>query len=322
MSGRVLLTGATGFIGNRILNLLVKQGYSSVRALSRQPGSSGGKVDWFVGDLLDTSRCQQVVSGIDIIIHAAGVKRDRASLWDVNVQGTENLLQAASATKIDRFVHISSVGVIGADPLQANVFDEDAPCVPQNEYARSKWASEQLVSQMGAQGLPVAILRPANVFGDNDPACGLSTLIRSVKSGRFAYLGGRDVVCNYIFVEDVAHACLTLAEHDRAVGRIYHLADQCLLSEFVGAIADLLSVPYPHWTAPELLVRFVRLVLRVTRRQPGLAQHPVLARLLSLNNQARFSTNRLADELGFRLPVGWQAGLARVIHWYQAHEAI
>ena len=313
----VLLTGASGFIGCRIEPLLIEQGYS-VRVLSRRPSAVSSLVECFVGDITDASACHQAVRGVDIIIHVAGVKRDPARLWPVNVQGTENLLAAAVSEGVKRFVHISSVGVIGADPLQARAFDENAPCRPQNDYERSKWEAEKLVRQAGADGLPIAILRPANVFGDRDPERGLLRLIRTVLNGWFVYLGGRDAICNYVFVEDVAHACLALAEHPSAVGRVYHLSDTCTVGEFVDALADELGVARPRVQLQDSLASLLRAALRATRHLPRLSQPSVVTRLIFLNNQASFATTRLADELGFRCPVGWRAGLERVVNWYRA----
>lgn len=314
----VLLTGASGFIGTRVRSLLLERGYR-LRVLSRRPDKAQALApDWCVGDLTDVSACRQAMDTVQVVIHAAGAKRDAAGYWPVNVQGTENLLAAAAHEGVRRFVHISSVGVIGADPLRSRVCDEDTPCTPGNDYERSKWAAEKLVCQAGAKGVPVAVLRPANVFGDRDPERNLLTLIRTVRDGRFVYLGGRSAMCNYVFVEDVAHACLALAEDPKAVGRVYHLSDSCLLGEFVDTLADELGVARPTLQPPALLTPLIRTALRALRQLPGLSQSPVVTRLVSLNNQARFATTRLADELGFRCPVGWRAGVSRVVRWYRA----
>lgn len=297
--------------------LLLERGYR-LRVLTRRHSAFLSPIDSFVGDLTDVSMCRQAMDGVDVVIHVAGAKRDPAHFWPVNVLGTQNMLAAAAEERVSRFVHISSVGVIGADPLQARAFDENASCRPQNDHERSKWEAEKLVCQAGARGLPVTILRPANVFGDRDPERGLLRLIRTVLNGLFVYLGGRDVICNYVFVEDVAHACLALAEHPSAVGRVYHLSDTCTLGEFVDALADELGVARPRLQLPGSLASLARTVLRAMRQLPGLSQSSVVAQLVFLNNQASFATIRLADELGFRCPVGWRAGLGRVVSWYRA----
>jgi len=236
----------------------------------------------------------------------------------VNVQGTQNLLAAAVDEGVEGFVHISSVGVIGANPLKSEVFAEDMPCKPRNEYERSKWEAEKLVQCAAINGLRAAILRPANVFGDRDPEQGLLRLIRSVKNGRFVYLGGRLAICNYVFVDDVADACITLAEHPAAIGHTYNLSDDCMLGEFVDALADELEVERPTLQSPGPLSILMRTGLRTLRGFPSFSEFSIISRLISLNNQARFTTTRLADELGFRCPVGWREGLSRVVRWYRS----
>jgi nucleoside-diphosphate-sugar epimerase len=321
LTSYVLLTGASGFIGTRVRTLLVKRGYR-LRVLTRRPSITPSQIDsrmdYFIGDLTDASTCRRAMDNVNVFIHAAGAKRDATRFWPVNVQGTENLLSAAVDEGVGRFVHVSSVGVIGADPLCSKVFSEDAACVPRNAYERSKWEAERLVRRVGVEGLPVTVLRPANVFGDRDPERHLLTLARNVRDRRFVYLGGRDVICNYVFVEDVAPALLALAEHPSAVGRVYHLSDACTLGEFVSVLADELCVTRPSLQLPPSMSRLIRVTLRGMRRLPWLSNSSAFARLVSLNNQASFATSRLADELNFEYPVGWQAGLRRVVEWYRS----
>ena len=313
----VLLTGASGFIGTRIQSLLLKRGYH-LRILTRKPGSKLSSIDCFVGDLTDALACRRATENVNIVIHAAGSKRDATRFSMVNVQGTQNLLDAAVYKGVERFVHISSVGVIGADPLKSKVFGEDIPCNPRNEYERSKWEAEKLVQRSAIKGLRVAILRPANVFGDGDPEQGLLMLIRSVKNGRFVYLGGRFAICNYVFVEDVANACITLAEHPAAVGHTYNLSDDCTLGDFVDTLADELEVARPTFQLPGSLSVLMRTGLRTLRGLSSVSKLSIISRVISLNNQARFAKTRLAEELGFMCPVGWRAGLVRVVRWYRS----
>ncbi len=313
---RILLSGACGFIGSRIQSLLLKRG-DSLRILTRKKDSGLSSVDCVVGDLTDLSTCRRAVKDAAIVIHAAGEKYDRARFWEVNVRGTENLLIAAIDEGIERFVHVSSVGVVGADPLRPRVFNEDAFCEPHNAYERTKWEAEKLVRHAGNGGLRVAILRPSNVFGEGDQRTGLLSLIRSVKRGHFVYIGGRHAISNYVFVDDVAHACLTLAEHPAAVGRIYNLSDDCSMGEFVDALADDLGVARPWLELPASLSFLIRTGLRVLRRLPGFSRSRIIARLTALNNQVRFPRTRLTEELGFVCPVGWREGLCRMVEWYR-----
>lgn len=317
----ILLTGGSGFIGSHIQTLLLNRGYR-VRILTRKLDMIRSPGNGFVGDLTDSSACRQAMENVDIVIHAAGAKREADRFWPVNVHGTENLLTAAMEKGVERFIHLSSIVVIGADPLQPKVYHEDVPCMPRNEYERSKWEAEKLVHRAATKGLPVAILRPANVFGDGDPEKTLLRLIRNVRNGWFVYIGGRNAMCNYIFVEDVAHASLSLVEHPNAVGRTFHLSDDCTLGECVEHLSNELGGKRSGLGLPSPLPDTIRTVLRIMRCLPGFSQFSLTSRLISLNNQARFGMTRLTEELEFRCPVGWRVGLNRVIRWYRSQGEI
>lgn len=312
----ILITGASGFIGSRVRTLLLRHDHQ-VRSLDQRASAGTDSTDTFVGDITDPGACHHAMHDVEVVVHLAGEKRSPDRFWPVNAQGTANLLSAALSGGVQRFVHISSVGVIGADPLAACMVDEDAVCSPQTGYERSKWQAEQHVHQAAAQGLPVTIVRPANLFGDHDPQRGLLRLIRSVRDRRFVYLGGREVICNYVFVEDVAHAIVALVEHPAASGRTYHLSDACRLEEFINALADELNVACPRWRLPDPVTALFRLTLRGARHVSPLRRSPSLMRLIALNNHANFATPRLKNELGFSFPVGWREGLTRVVGGYR-----
>ena len=294
--------------------LFTERGYR-IRILTRKSSSPDPYVETVVGDLGDPSVCEKALDGVNLVVHAAGEKSDPTKFWSVNFKGTENLLNAVNNKRIRRFVYISSVGVIGADPLQDGLFGESSLCNPPNGYEKSKWEAEKLVLNAG-NSMKVAILRPANVFGEHDPRHGLLTLARNIKKGRFIYTGGQNSQCNYVYVEDVAHAILALVEHAAAGGRVYHLSDSCMIGAFVSALADELGVPRPSVQLSGPLSNLLRIVLRVIIKFPTVAQSSAVSRLVSLNNRARFATARLVNELGFKCPVGWRAGLGRIVKWY------
>jgi nucleoside-diphosphate-sugar epimerase len=312
----VLLTGATGFVGTRLRTLLIDNGYN-LRVLTRSPKHEFTTEDHIVGDLTDRAVCRTALKGVDVVIHIAGEKRNPANFWPSNVEAVKNLRDVAVDAGVRRFVHLSSVGVIGADSLRPGLYGEDDPCIPRSYYERSKWEAEKLLHEAVSGNLSVAILRPANVFGDYDPGKGLLRLMRSIRNGSFIYIGGREVICNFIYVEDVAHACMALLSNPNADGHTYNLSDDCTLGEFVDTIADELGVGKPRLQIPNVFRRLIRISLRAIRHFPILSKLSFTARLISLNNRAQFKTSRLHDELGFICPIGWREGLRRLVAHYQ-----
>jgi nucleoside-diphosphate-sugar epimerase len=316
-SDLVLLTGSTGFIGSIVEIFLQRKGVQ-VRTLSRKPLAKMNGRDCSTGDITNQGFCRDLMRGVKVVIHAAGAKQDPSAFYSVNVLGTFNLLNAAMIAGVDRFVHISSVGVIGADPLRRRSYNEESVCSPRNDYEKSKNEAEKLVKQAGKDGLSVAIIRPANVFGDRDPQGGLLGLIRSIRDGRFAFVGGSEAVCNYVFVEDVAHACIAVADHPAAAGKTFHLADDCTIGEFVDVAREELGVKKKTIAFPPILSKLVKQIISIPSATGLRISSPVMARLIALNNQACFKTTRMEEETGFRYPVGWRNGLRRVIRWYRA----
>ena len=312
----VLLTGGSGFIGNRISLLMTQAGWKP-RLLSRKEPPGHSEMEWVQGDIRDPVACDRAIVGAEAVIHAAGEKNQKDDMHAVNVEGTSNLLKAALKNDVKRFVHISSVGVIGAHPLQKRVLDENVTCRPNNEYEKSKWLAEEKVKEASAMGLKSVIVRPTNVFGDRDPSKGLLSLAQSIRDGRFAFLGGRDSTCNFIFVEDVARAVLAMVEHDGNVEGVYHVSDPCSLGEFVDAMADELCVGRPTINVPDVCSQSLRMLLRFSYHLPFVSQLPIFSRLIALNNQAVFISARLQSERGFNNPVGWRQGVKRLVQWYR-----
>jgi len=235
----------------------------------------------------------------------------------VNVEGTGNLLNAAMNNKVELFIHISSVGVMGANPLQKRVWDENGKCTPNNDYEWSKWRAEEKVLAASASGLKSVILRPTNIFGDRDPSKGLLSLIKKVRSGSFAFLGGRNGVCNFVFVEDVAHAVAAIAKNRSISGGVYNVADPCSLGEFVDAVAAALSVGRPRISMPEILADSLRRAIAYLYGLSCFRQADIMSRLISLNNQGKFISEKIYREIGFKNPVGWREGVKRLVHWYR-----
>ncbi|MBI5586249.1 MAG: NAD(P)-dependent oxidoreductase [Deltaproteobacteria bacterium] len=306
--GRVVaVTGGTGFLGGGLVRELLKRG-SPVRVLTRRAEAAKrfppGVVEIWPGDLSDPSTLSGFVDGADTIYHAAGEIRNPRRYWAVNAVGTADLLHAARAAGVRRFLYLSSVGVTGASGAAGRV-NETTPARPRNAYEASKYAGEEAVLRsQEAGGLQVSIVRPAIVFGEGrDPrADRFLPLVKMVQRGHFALLG-EGYISNYTYLGDVVGACLTVAAHPETGGQIYAINEPLPWTVFVNELATQLGV-----------------------RRPGLVPRPfgtLGARLLqwsgrfgSLYNRTVFAMDKLTA-LGFQLPHGYRQGLARTIAWYR-----
>jgi dihydroflavonol-4-reductase len=319
MRARVcLVTGGTGFLGRRLISLLLAEGWQ-VRVLSRRrplgaPELTGVGAEVYQGDLSAPDGLGRALRRVDVVFHLAGETQDPRRFAAVNVSGTRYLLETALAEGVQRVVHVSSVGVVGSPP--ALTVTETTACHPRNEYERTKLAGERLALEFcSGRGLPVTVIRPANVFGDGDPQRRLLTLVRQVQRGQFVFVGSADAVVNYVYVDDVARACRLLADRETAVGEIYNVSDPAGIVEFVTSIAADTGGPIPTrrvpaWTAYAAGLG-ADLISAVLRRPLGLTS----AKISAARSRRIYSSDKLRREAPDWPPVGWREGVRRVVAW-------
>ena len=239
--------------------------------------------------------------------------------------------QAARANGAKRFVHLSSVGVIGAD--QPGTITEETPCRPKNEYERTKLEGERAVLDFArSSGQDAVVVRPTIVFGEGVARSRDSLLewLKAVQRGRFVFIG-KQAVANYVYVGDVVEALLRLSERPSPSGEIFHVADPAPMQDFVGAMAEALGVPRPTRFVPAWAAYAVAAGLQVANRLFGTPTPLTFSRVRTLSSACRFSGDKLLTQAGFTLPFGYellvypvvnpfgyQAGLMRTVRWYQA----
>ena len=290
MTGKkVLVTGATGFIGGFVVKELVNQG-CPVRAtdLSHTDSRSLGKlgVEFMASDLLDPESLARVLQGIDRVIHLAAcfdfnVSREKA--FAVNVRGTENLCQAALDAGVSRFVHLSTAGVHGT-PRKVPVCEDDPKWPVENDYVLTKWWGEKAAWRYHRDhGLPVTVLRPALVYGPGSEYLGsyffgLGSLALSLKRKK-VYLVRGGVASSWIHVEDVAGIVVFLLDAPGAVGRAFNGSDgspvtaEAICRALVNAFGKdyVPLIPYPR--------RLVRTASRILDGMPETLHKRLSARL-------------------------------------------
>lgn len=277
---RVLVTGASGFIGGAVCAELRARGHD-VAALVRRPGSEPAGVRAVAGNLVDAAGLAAALAADrpDCVVHLAAetaATRDARRIDAVNVEGTRALLDACAAAGRPRFV-FTSTEVTGEQ--NGAVLDEDTPLNVQTAYGRSKQEGERLVRE---SGLEAAILRPGHVYGPGgwyvDEFVG-----RLRRPGRFAVIGRGDNWWDVVHVDDVAAAAADAAERAPA-GALYHVVDDEPITffDFMALTASALGLGRPR-----------RVPVWLARLAGG--RDPVL----SVVRSARSSNARIKRELGW-----------------------
>ncbi len=317
----VLVTGASGFIGRHLTGRLLERG-AALRVVTRNPdrlpAEWRGRVEVVTGSLSDKGTIESVMKGASLVFHLAGETQDQASMQAVNTEATRALVQAARAAGAKRFVHLSSVGVIGAD--KPGTITEETPCRPKNEYERTKLEGERAVLDFArSSGLDAMVVRPTIVFGEGVGRSLDSLLewLKAVQRGRFVFIG-KQAVANYVYVGDVVEAMLLLSERPSPRGETFHVADPASMRDFVGAMAEALGVARPARVVPAWAAYAVAAGLQVANRLFGTPVPLTSSRVRTLSSACRFSGDKLLTRAGFTLPFGYQAGLIRTVRWYRA----
>ncbi|MGC8782048.1 MAG: NAD-dependent epimerase/dehydratase family protein, partial [Anaerolineae bacterium] len=265
----ILITGITGFIAGHLAERLLAEGVA-VRGTARRPAAAdrparlGAEI--VPADLLDAGALRRAVAGCRTVVHAAawtgGAELAEPAGVRVNVEGTANLLAAAEAAGVERFVYISSVAVYGLN--RAALIDETAPTPTVGQaYPDSKIAAEQLVR---AATVPWVIVRPASTYGPRGTAWTIGP-IEQIKAGRLVLLGEDRGLVTPGYIGNVVDGLLLALAHPAAVGEAFNLCDDRAVTyrEFYLAYARMLGrdrLPaVPGWfaalaaTAPARLAR-------------------------------------------------------------------
>jgi nucleoside-diphosphate-sugar epimerase len=318
---RVALTGATGFVGGHLAEALLRGGHE-VRALVRAGSGSAAAlaargVETVTGRLEDETALGRLVTGCEILFHAAGLvaARSEAAFLAVNRDGAAAAAKAARDAGVRRFVLVSSLSVTGPT-APGQPLDEAATPRPVTPYGRSKLAGERAV-----QGADVAwtIVRPPAVYGPGDRQ--FLRLFRAARIGVLPLLGDGRQELSLVHATDLAEALIAAGLSARTEGRVYHAAHPAVVTqrELVRAIGRAVGRRVRCLPVPASLVRIVLAVSGVAARLVGGAT------LLSADKAPELlapawacSSEALRRDAGWAARIGLEDGLADTAQAYRS----
>lgn len=326
---KVLVTGAAGFLGGHLVDMLLERG-DEVRAMVRPAEDSSRLqklpgVEVVYGDLTDPESLRRAVSGMQRVYNVAA----KTGPWGleeayqaVNVRGLANLINAALGAGVQRIVHTSSVTVYGHH--LHGIITEDHPFhAEDNPYSRTKIAGERLIANLVKdRGAPIVIVRPAWIYGPRDNAS-FGRFVALVESGRGFLIGSGKNVVPVVYVRDVAEGLIKAGDAgNEAVGQAYTIADdrRVAQAEYLNTIADFLQVPpisrHLPYTALYAAARAAELTWRATGHRKS-APPPITTYGVSLlGTDQQFSIEKARRELGYDPQYDVIRGLSEGVSWY------
>jgi nucleoside-diphosphate-sugar epimerase len=315
---QVLVTGATGFLGQTIIRKLLAHG-TAVRALVRTPQKSallsGLGAEIVVCDIRDTA-IHSALTDVDTVIHCAAAigpgSLPREVFHSINVEGTRNLVEGLIGSRtLRRFVHVSTVAVVGeTDPK--NPADENATCRPLDVYGETKLLGEQLVLIAARSGFPVVVARPMWIYGSSSTVT--ANLFRKIAQRKLPMIGRATNTMQPIAIEDTAEGLLKCALTPGVEGCVYNLAGPEILTirSICETIADLMGTTLPNIPLPLSLATLLAAISESIF--PALGMTPPLTRkkLDFFRRNNSYSIARARRELDWNPRITFRQGASQI----------
>ena len=323
---RVLVTGGTGFTGSHLVRRLLEKGHK-VSVIDNQKGlfydelkAAGATIE--LGSITDKSLTDKMVKGSEVVHHLAAAFRQlnvpERYYWDVNVEGTRQLLDAAHRFRVRKFIYCSTQGVHGH--IKNPPGNEQSPIAPEDYYQLTKYEGEKVLQEYVEKDLNAVTIRPTAIYGPGDPERFL-LLFRMVKRQSFLMFGNGQTFYHPVYIENLVDAFELAADKEGIHGQTYIVADEHYysLNELVQHVATAMDVPlrirhfpfWPLWTsafACEMACKPFRLT------------PPIFRRRVDWFRQVRaFSIEKAKRDLGYLPKVDLPTGLSWTAKWYFDH---
>ena len=320
----ILVTGATGFAGGALAKKLAEEGHS-VTALVRKSADTSKLtalgIKLVFGDISDRNTVLEAAKGIDIIYHIAAVYRTAGHPDEyyeaVNVQGVQNIIDAALKHKVKRTVHCSTVGVHG--DISEIPSNEESPFNPGDIYQRTKLKGELLFAEAMKNGLKGSIFRPGAIYGPGDTR--LLKMFKSINRGFFPLFGGGETLYHLSYIDDLVDGIILCGEHSKALGETFILCsdEYSSLQELGKEIADSLNVRPPTLKLPIAPLLIAAKICEAICKPLGI-NPPLHTRRCEFFIKSRAFSNKKAKQLiGFKPKISTREGVRRTSEWYQQH---
>jgi len=322
----VLVTGVNGFIGSHVARSLLGLGWS-VRGIVRPTSDlsfiDGLDIEVFRGDVTDQASLQEPMSGVDTVVHVAGLASDWGPyklFYAVNVMGTRNTAETASLNSVRRFVHIGTAAVHGFRGFRD--LHESAP-MPRTPfpYCETKKIAERWLFDFSRNSeMEITSIRPGNVFGPRDHTF-IQKYLDAMTTGRAGYIDGGKHLTAPVYVENLTDAIVAACTCPAARGEALTITDGLLITwkEFTEKLASEMGIRPPQLSIPFTAAYAFGAGWELVYRLLGVSTAPLLTRYRASNGgrDYHFSIDKARRLLGYRPAVGFEEAVARTVAWYR-----
>lgn len=311
---KIILTGATGFIGKHLINDLLEENHELI-IITRKSSTIELKnnVRWIVGDISDINSIETAFENVDILINLAAELRDESLFQKTNVDGVRNLVQLANKYKLKRVVHLSSVGVVGKqfsfNPISIN---ENTLCQPKSKYEISKLESEQILFNELNSQVELIILRPTNVYGDFHPRNALLNLFQQIYARKTVYIR-KSAIVNYVYVKDLTGVIVYFVQSTVKGKQIFNVGSSHLMIDFLNEIKSTTSKNAKIRFCPVFIFYLAKFVASIFAK----SKVPVIN---AISNQVIYNDEKLKKLFTYKYEL--KNGIAATANYYKSQKSL
>lgn len=320
----ILITGGTGFTGSALALKLLELGHK-VKLLDNKAGirfkelkSAGAK--FIKGNITNKEFVNESVKNVDFIFHIAAAFRELnvkdEHYYEVNVNGTRNIFEAAEKNNVKKVVYCSTQGVHGH--IKNPPGNEDSPIAPEDYYQQTKYEGEQVAQEYIKKGMNVTIIRPTAIYGPGDPER-FYMIYKRVLTGKFPMFGSGNTYYHPVFIDNLVDAFVLTLNLGKGNGETYIIADEeyLTLNDLVRKVAEAMKVEVKINKYPLLPLIICGHIVEMVCKPFGITP-PIFPRRVDWYRQVRaFTISKAKAELGYQPKVGIDEGLKKTAHWYK-----